>query len=402
MTRGPRLAVVRPDYGVMGGFERHLATMSNRLTERGWSVEQVVLDATSTRSHILGMPIRPVQHEFHDDYFKYLSLTAQTLELDLRPFDVVLTTQPPTFLARHQRKVALFYHQARQFYDLSAFYIRSGFADAAVHEAAEQSVRTIDQAGIAGVRHWLAGSATVGRRLVDFWRVPEDRISLHHAPPACALPDTAPPYQAGGPVIHVGRMEWPKRPELVVQATHLLRSGRQTGFVGGGSRQGLVDSLDRKLNADPGRVLPETETWLNRGIFTAGWSPHEGPSSGLVRFLGPVNNRDRDHCYQAASVVVAPAHNEDYGLTALEAMAFARPVIVCRDGGGLTELVKDGVNGLVVDPTPQALASGIDRLLADPAEAARLGQAGFAHVARFTEDLAVSQIEQALEKALAE
>ena len=39
-------------------------------------------------------------------------------------------------------------------------------------------------------------------------------------------------------------------------------------------------------------------------------------------------------------------------------MLAGKPVITCTDSGGTAELVRDGVNGLVVEPTPEALARG--------------------------------------------
>ncbi|NNE96459.1 MAG: glycosyltransferase, partial [Acidimicrobiales bacterium] len=92
---------------------------------------------------------------------------------------------------------------------------------------------------------------------------------------------------------------------------------------------------------------------------------HNDPS-GRVRFHGHVPERDRNRLYNESVCVVAPALNEDYGLTVLEAWQQERPVIVCSDGGGLTELVTDGVNGLVVEPTPFAIAQAVDRLCNDP------------------------------------
>lgn len=397
-----RAAVLYAHHGVNGGFERHLARVVAQLRDSGWAVEVIGLDATRARPTLFGLPIEAVQHEFHDDYFAYLSLVAQVVELDLSRFDVVLTTQPPTYLARHDRKVGLFYHQARQFYDLADFYTASGFAEASIHHAASASVRAIDQAGRRGVRQWLAGSSTSADRLGRFWAVDDAEISLHRAPPACSLPDQSVPYTPEGPIVHVGRMEWPKRPELVVEALHLLRTPHPASFVGGGSRRAFVESLDARLGANPelAGTLPEAETWLNRGIFTAGWRPSEGAPSGRIEFVGPVDDRQRDTFYRSASVVVIPAHNEDYGLTALEAMAFARPVVVCRDGGGLTELVDDGSTGLVVEPTASAIAGAIDRLLADPDWAAALGRAGQAAVQALDGDQEVAVIGETMEKVL--
>jgi len=60
----------------------------------------------------------------------------------------------------------------------------------------------------------------------------------------------------------------------------------------------------------------------------------------------------------------------------MEYMALGKPV-VATDGGGTRELVVDGETGVLVPQTnPQALASAIERLIAHPESAARMGQAG--------------------------
>ncbi len=105
--------------------------------------------------------------------------------------------------------------------------------------------------------------------------------------------------------------------------------------------------------------------------------------------------------YRDCSCVVAPAYLEDYGLTALEGMAFGKPVIVCRDGGYLAHLVADGVNGLVVDPTPHALAGAIRRIHEDPAWAQELGEAGRAIAAEFTWDRALAELDAGIEQVMA-
>lgn len=430
---GLRLAVLRVDFGGRGGFERHLDSVTAELVDRGWLVETIVLDGTEPRSRLFGLDVKPVQHEFHDDYFKYLSLVTQVADLDLSRFDVVLTAQPPTYLARHSHKVALFYHQARQFYDLAEPYIDSEFAAADVHHQAIESVHQIDTTGIKNVRRWLAGSATTAERLEYYWSIPKSRISQYQAPPECTIPPEPNPYNPAGPVLHVGRFEWPKRAELLTEAMHQIRSDRLACFVGDGSRLDYVRSLDAELGAKTGDHSTETESgddsshapgddsghgqpaldltdrrggvhhsWMNRGIFTAGWEPNPGPASGKLKFVGPLGDADRDSLYRACAMVVAPALAEDYGLTAIEAMAYARPVIVCSDGGGLTELVEHGVTGLVVPPEPGAMAEAIDQLLEDPELATELGLAGYRQVASMSHGSAASQIEAALLATLAD
>lgn len=87
----------------------------------------------------------------------------------------------------------------------------------------------------------------------------------------------------------------------------------------------------------------------------------------------------------AADVVVCPSRFESLGMVHLETMAMERP-IVSMNNGGPAETVLDGETGYLVPPEdPVALADRVVRLLRDPAQRARMGQAGRAHVlAHFT------------------
>lgn len=79
--------------------------------------------------------------------------------------------------------------------------------------------------------------------------------------------------------------------------------------------------------------------------------------------------------YAAADICVIPTiGSEGQSLSALEAMASGCAVVVTRIGG-LPELVTDGVDGLVCDPTAESLAAAIRRLVRDPGLRARLGAA---------------------------
>lgn len=83
--------------------------------------------------------------------------------------------------------------------------------------------------------------------------------------------------------------------------------------------------------------------------------------------------------YADSRFMVMPLHNVEFqaGVTAiLEAMAMGRAVI-CTRTPGQTDVIVDGETGLYVPPgDPSALRAAIERLLANPAEAERMGQAG--------------------------
>jgi glycosyltransferase involved in cell wall biosynthesis len=78
---------------------------------------------------------------------------------------------------------------------------------------------------------------------------------------------------------------------------------------------------------------------------------------------------------ERAAVVVCPSHREGYGVVAREALAHGRPVVASAVGG-LTDVVKDGVTGILVPPhDSDALRGAIERLLDDPELRRSLGAA---------------------------
>ncbi len=75
-------------------------------------------------------------------------------------------------------------------------------------------------------------------------------------------------------------------------------------------------------------------------------------------------------------LVHASTTGEPFGQVIIEAMAAGTPV-VATDGGGVPEIVQDGMTGLLVPMSDvEAMVGAIQRLLADPAEAARMGARG--------------------------
>jgi len=103
----------------------------------------------------------------------------------------------------------------------------------------------------------------------------------------------------------------------------------------------------------------------------------EGLAGGLLRggarFIGEVE--DASVVLSAADVYAHVSLQEGFGLAVLEAMACGAPV-VANPIGGIPEVVRNGENGLLAEPRPEAIARAILTLLEDPETARRLsGQA---------------------------
>ena len=120
-----------------------------------------------------------------------------------------------------------------------------------------------------------------------------------------------------------------------------------------------------------------------------GRTGQEGPAyrdalRRLVRRLGLEDRvvftgwrRDVPVVLAAADVLVhSSVLPEPFGLVIVEAMAMERPVVASRLGGP-GEIVRDGHEGVLVDPrNPEEIAEALLRLAADPALRTRLGRAG--------------------------
>jgi glycosyltransferase involved in cell wall biosynthesis len=103
---------------------------------------------------------------------------------------------------------------------------------------------------------------------------------------------------------------------------------------------------------------------------------------GRVTFVGPLTQTGLLAQYQQASVFALPCRVLEDGdrdgipNVLLEAMACGVPVVT-TGVSGITELVRDGVNGLLVQPDrPVDLADSLHRLIKDPELAGRLAEQG--------------------------
>ena len=150
------------------------------------------------------------------------------------------------------------------------------------------------------------------------------------------------------------------------------------------------------------RELPELEMDIaGRGPLEPALRAlaHELGVGDAVHFLGHVS--PIQNAIENAAVVVVPSMGEGFGMVALEAMERARPVVAASIGG-LGEIVRDGVTGVLVPPgEADPLAAAVVRVASDPELARRMGEAGRERaLARFLQSFCTERTELLYEDAL--
>lgn len=146
-------------------------------------------------------------------------------------------------------------------------------------------------------------------------------------------------------VFYVGRFDPRKGIETLVRAiarSQLRDNGKLKLIIGGGSRPGQADGLERERIEAIANELGLQE---------------------IATFTGRISDEDLPYYYAAANICVVPSHYEPFGLVAIEAMASRTPV-VASDVGGLQFTVVPEITGLLCPPQDEAaFCAAIDRIL---------------------------------------
>jgi glycosyltransferase involved in cell wall biosynthesis len=150
----------------------------------------------------------------------------------------------------------------------------------------------------------------------------------------------------------------------------------------GGKVVGVVARLDLQKGFEYLlRALRELcHTFDALKVVLVGEGPDRQAIENMVQEYGLQSNvvlagqqSDMPGVYAAMDIFVLPSLNEGLPMTVLEAMAASRPVVATRVGA-IPTVIKDGENGLLVDPRDTAgLRNTIASLLSDPNRCGRIG-----------------------------
>ena len=176
-------------------------------------------------------------------------------------------------------------------------------------------------------------------------------------------------------VLFVGRLMEEKGIPLLIRAFHQLSARHEDAelwIVGTGYLRKRLQALCVRLGVD-----------------------------ARVKFLGFIAHDDLGRYYSLADVLVLPSTVETQGMVAIEAMYFAKPIIVTRTIVSANELVRHGQNGFIVGRSVDELAAALIALSEDRELRTRLGEASKLRSAGFETDGIVSALQALYEDVLA-
>lgn len=307
-----------------GGAINIVTWLANKLNGRGFNVEIIWI---------------PEDHAPD----KIFSQTKIYELIDLSDADLVITFRPMSHLIKHPNKVVWFIHHIRSFYDLWGTESHASFRTQD-NQKIRETLMSIDTVSLNKATRIFTNSIEVQNRLAKFNGVNSEVLY-----PPLLEPDVYHFNSQNNEILCIGRIEIHKRPDLFIKSLALTKSGVKLRFLGKASDIGYVN----KLNS-----LISDLNLKDRVLFENRWVTEQEKIEKLSNCL---------------ALIYAPLIEDSYGYPSLEASYSSKPIITTTDSGGVLELVKDGFNGWIVEPSEVAIAKVFDQALIDSGNTKQMG-----------------------------
>jgi glycosyltransferase involved in cell wall biosynthesis len=323
--------------GVEGGHLVVARSLVNAAREQGHDAHLVL-----TPDYGFGRTLETYRANWSTDVSRLIVPRGRTV-------DQVISLRYPSYAVSHSAHVCWLNHTMREYYDQ---WPRFAASISWRNRMKERTRKVLIRAADWWLLHYrvnevVAQSRTIQRRLRDDLSVRAD-VLWPPPPPRAYRCD-----EYGDYILAISRLTPMKRLDLLIRAlAEPAAKHIRVVIAGDGESRADLEALATSLGV-AGRVA------LVGHLDDAALAAHLG--------------RCRAVCF--------PPLSEDYGFVTVEAFASRKAVVTCADSGGPAELVRDGDNGLVCEPTPASLAVGLARIMEDRVLAERLGRSAAAQAA---------------------
>lgn len=265
--------------------------------------------------------------------------------IDLSSADRVICFRPQAHLIQHPHKILWFIHHIRSFYDLWDNDRYRGCPDDERHRGLRVALHEADTTALREAKHIFTNSRVVSERLKHFNGVDSEVLY-----PPVFDSERFHTRQYNDEIVCICRLEHHKRQHLLVDAMEFTKTPVRLRLCGSSSSSHYPDELERRI-AELGvgdRVTLECR-WITE-------------------------KEKADYFADCLASAYLPEDEDSYGYPSIEASHSAKAIITTTDSGGVLELVQDGVNGFVTEPSAEHLAQVMDKLYLDSELAKRMGK----------------------------
>jgi glycosyltransferase involved in cell wall biosynthesis len=266
--------------------------------------------------------------------------------------DLVIALKFPSYLVPCEVKKVWLLHQHRQYYELWDTPYRD-CEDTPESRRIRSMIRAADDRCLSEAKALYTNSRIVADRLRRYNGIEADGILY----PPLLHPEQFRCGEAGDYVFYPSRLCSFKRQHVAIEAMRFVKSDFRLVLAGKADEDSYQRTLEELIRR---HRLEDRVTML-------GWISEEEKARLMA---------------DAFAVLYLPIDEDSYGYVTLEAFHAAKPVLTFRDSGGTDELIEHGHNGLVLEPTPEALAEGLERLWADRVGAREMGRSAHQTLSR--------------------
>jgi len=169
-------------------------------------------------------------------------------------------------------------------------------------------------------------------------------------------------------IIFVGRMKRAKKPQDVLRAFEMVRN-----------------------------EIGDAELWMVGDGYMRSTLEDRKPEG--VKFWGYLAGEKKNELVKKAWVIAVPGVREGWGQVVTDANALGTPA-VGYNIPGLSDSIKNGYNGLLVNPDPRSLAEGLIALLKDARLREKLSRNAIEWARQFSWDRSAEEFERVLEQVV--
>lgn len=331
---------------IKGGAEIHAESLRFELEKRGFSAE------------IMNLPFQwnPKQEIIKNIVMWRLLNINQIAGSSI---DLVIATKFPSYVINHPNKVTWLFHQHRAIYDLYG----TPYSDFDTNDPKDIEIReqiiSVDKKTLRESKIIYTNARNTCNRLKHFNNIKS--TPLYHPPKHYGKYFCE---EYGDYILSVGRLEGLKRVDLLIKAMQYADKKVNCIIAGTGGLENHLKKMTRDLDLQ-----------------------------GRVKFMGFVNDQDLLKLYANSFSVFFAPYDEDYGYITLEAFLSKKPVITCKDSGGVMEFAEHGINSLVAEDTePQLLGEYINRLYNDRIACREFGNNGYDKVKKINWDDVIEKL----------